>query len=232
MQSDSTRPAGDEWGRLPLRCLGCDRFQGSVGRFTGRVNIRCTRCKNSTGFERQAETETALTRIVIEHPDLRAIKHSCAHCGHGLLNSPGFSGLIERKCHRCRSLNRITGERHSGIVERRAAPIAWVKDRPKLSQDRWTAEILIPLLEERWETFVREKRRAQAELAVGLRFDVFSRDGFRCRYCGRSVDDGIILHADHVVAQSKGGPTTLENLVTACLECNLGKSDKELIAIA
>ena len=57
-----------------------------------------------------------------------------------------------------------------------------------------------------------------------LRFEVFKRDGFRCRYCGAGVLD-VTLHCDHVVPDSKGGPTTAENLVTACQPCNLGKSN-------
>ncbi len=87
---------------------------------------------------------------------------------------------------------------------------------------------LIALMEERWLALFQEFSRRRAEVAVGLRFDVFKRDGFRCRYCGRSADDGAILHADHVVPQSKGWLTTLENLVTASFECNIGKSNKDL----
>lgn len=41
-----------------------------------------------------------------------------------------------------------------------------------------------------------------------LRFAVLKRDGFRCRYCGRSPEDGIILTLDHVIPESKGGLTT------------------------
>jgi hypothetical protein len=57
-----------------------------------------------------------------------------------------------------------------------------------------------------------------------LRFEVFKRDGFRCRYCGAGVIE-VTLHCDHVVPESKGGPTVAENLVTACQPCNLGKSN-------
>lgn len=89
-------------------------------------------------------------------------------------------------------------------------------------------EDIIALMEERWDAFRLTKLRTRGAIAVGLRFDVFTRDGFKCRYCGVSVDDGAILHADHVVPESKGGPTTIENLVTACIDCNLGKSDKDL----
>ncbi len=88
----------------------------------------------------------------------------------------------------------------------------------------------VALLEERWATFSKMKLRERGKVASGLRFDVFMRDDFQCRYCGRSVDDGVVLHADHVIPESKGGPTTLENLVTSCMDCNWGKSDKELRA--
>jgi len=56
-----------------------------------------------------------------------------------------------------------------------------------------------------------------------LRFEVFKRDDFTCVYCGRGPENGAILEADHIVPRSKGGPTVLGNLVTACWECNAGK---------
>jgi hypothetical protein len=72
--------------------------------------------------------------------------------------------------------------------------------------------------------------RLEADMSRGsrapsskLRFDVFTRDGFRCVYCGRSPADGAVLEADHLLAWVDGGETTLENLVTACQDCNAGK---------
>lgn len=52
-----------------------------------------------------------------------------------------------------------------------------------------------------------------------LKKSVFERDGYRCRYCGSHKN----LTADHVFPESRGGETSLENLVTACSECNLKK---------
>ncbi len=52
-----------------------------------------------------------------------------------------------------------------------------------------------------------------------LRWAVFRRDHFTCKQCGLQED----LHADHVVPESKGGPTTLENLQTLCGGCNRKK---------
>lgn len=63
------------------------------------------------------------------------------------------------------------------------------------------------------------------EVRPGLRFKVFSRDGFRCLACGRSpaTDLNIELHADHIVSVHDKGKTALENLQTLCRDCNLGK---------
>lgn len=59
------------------------------------------------------------------------------------------------------------------------------------------------------------------------RFEVFKRDSFKCQYCGRSAPD-VVLEADHVEPKSKGGKDAIINLVTACRDCNAGKSDKRL----
>ena len=58
------------------------------------------------------------------------------------------------------------------------------------------------------------------------RFLVFSRDDFKCVYCGRNPrDHETTLEIEHVHPKSKGGTDSLENLVTACRECNAGKGD-------
>lgn len=64
-----------------------------------------------------------------------------------------------------------------------------------------------------------------------LRFEVFRRDNFACRYCGRSAqDERIVLEPDHVVPRSRGGKDVAANLVTACEDCNSGKSDTPISA--
>ena len=59
-----------------------------------------------------------------------------------------------------------------------------------------------------------------------LRYDVMKRDNFRCVLCGRSAQEGVKLHVDHILPVAKGGKTVPENLRTLCDQCNLGKSDK------
>lgn len=55
-----------------------------------------------------------------------------------------------------------------------------------------------------------------------LRFEILKRDGFRCKYCGRTAVS-IALEVDHVVPVSEEGTDDPENLITACFECNRGK---------
>lgn len=55
-----------------------------------------------------------------------------------------------------------------------------------------------------------------------LRQQVLKRDGNQCRYCGSKTGP---FHLDHVYPYSKGGETTIKNLVTACEKCNLKKRD-------
>lgn len=59
------------------------------------------------------------------------------------------------------------------------------------------------------------------------RFEVFKRDSFTCQYCGRSAPE-IVLHVDHIQPVSQDGENDILNLITSCVDCNLGKSDKLL----
>jgi len=58
------------------------------------------------------------------------------------------------------------------------------------------------------------------------RDNVFKRDGHECVYCG--CNNRKTLTLDHVVPQSKGGPNTWDNLVTACKVCNNEKANLTL----
>ena len=53
-----------------------------------------------------------------------------------------------------------------------------------------------------------------------LREYVLKRDNYTCRYCGSKKEP---FHLDHVYPVSKGGETSVQNLVTACRKCNSEK---------
>lgn len=59
------------------------------------------------------------------------------------------------------------------------------------------------------------------------RFEVLKRDNFTCQYCS-SKPPKVPLEVDHIVPVSKGGKNDMSNLITACLDCNRGKSDVPL----
>ena len=59
-------------------------------------------------------------------------------------------------------------------------------------------------------------------ISSSLRFSVFERDGFTCQYCGRKPPE-IEVHADHITPTSAGGDDRIDNLITACVDCNRGK---------
>lgn len=63
-----------------------------------------------------------------------------------------------------------------------------------------------------------------------LRFQILARDGFRCRYCGRTTEDGVKLHVDHIISVADGGQTIPANLLTACKDCNMGKFNRSVLS--
>lgn len=65
------------------------------------------------------------------------------------------------------------------------------------------------------------------QLSKKIRFEVFKRDRFTCQYCGRQAPE-VVLHIDHVVPVAHGGTDDVLNLVTSCVDCNLGKGPREL----
>jgi 5-methylcytosine-specific restriction endonuclease McrA len=54
---------------------------------------------------------------------------------------------------------------------------------------------------------------------------VFARDGNMCQYCGRHFPMSE-LSLDHVVPRSRGGLTSWENIVCACVACNVRKGGR------
>ncbi len=70
------------------------------------------------------------------------------------------------------------------------------------------------------------------------RTKVYIRDGYQCQYCGikaslnGKVDKGHKtitvkeLTLDHIFPRSRGGDSSMGNLVTACIKCNQRKDDR------
>ena len=57
------------------------------------------------------------------------------------------------------------------------------------------------------------------------RRNLFARDNNTCQYCGKRFSTSQ-LSLDHVVPRSRGGKTTWDNIVCACLKCNVRKGGR------
>lgn len=73
-------------------------------------------------------------------------------------------------------------------------------------------------------------KNKRTQISTRKRFEVFKRDLFTCQYCG-SHPPRVILHVDHIIPVSKGGKNEMDNYVTSCDTCNLGKSNISLTSV-
>lgn len=75
------------------------------------------------------------------------------------------------------------------------------------------------------EVIVNEYAQVPKRVVVFSRRNLWRRDGWRCQYCGiRPAPDEITV--DHILPRSRGGLTSFENCVLACVSCNKRKDDR------
>ncbi len=92
--------------------------------------------------------------------------------------------------------------------------------------EEYDEEIRAPSRSLRTPSVVRLKKGHATKQAVRFsRVNVYTRDGFRCQYCGerKAMRD---LNYDHVVPRVRGGRTNWENIVTSCYACNDRKGSR------
>ncbi len=66
----------------------------------------------------------------------------------------------------------------------------------------------------------------KASVSGGLRYEVLSKSGGVCLACGVK-STAAMLHVDHIIPRSMGGPTEIGNLQPLCDKCNQQKSNRD-----
>ena len=68
------------------------------------------------------------------------------------------------------------------------------------------------------------------QISKKARFEVFKRDKFTCQYCG-NFPPAVLLQVDHIHPVKLGGSNDMDNLITSCQPCNIGKTATPLSVI-
>jgi len=101
-----------------------------------------------------------------------------------------------------------------GVVSLRRALVLLLKDKAEVieaTEERIRAQTISLL-----------PRRSSAPLS---RRAVLLRDNYTCQYCGQRPSRSEMT-IDHVMPRIRGGTTTWENVVCACLRCNTRKGSR------
>ena len=114
---------------------------------------------------------------------------------------------------------------HKIIPWQRAIVLAYLEKVEVI--ETWDAEVRSPSRSMMTPAVVRLKKGSVAT-KQSIRFsrvNVFTRDRFRCQYCGdhKPVKQ---LNYDHVIPRVQGGKTVWENIVTSCYACNDRKGSR------
>jgi len=67
-------------------------------------------------------------------------------------------------------------------------------------------------------------RKSQRNIEQNISWNVYRRDHYKCRYCGR---DDVALTVDHIILWEAMGASTEDNLISACRKCNKTRGNME-----
>ncbi len=102
--------------------------------------------------------------------------------------------------------------------------ISELRAEGKGPHDEWIRSVNFEVQVPRVVRLLEFDRLPRQKLHLSRR-SVLARDGHVCQYCGRHLPPHQ-LSLDHVTPRSRGGMTTWENVVCACLKCNVKKGGR------
>lgn len=133
-------------------------------------------------------------------------------------------------------ISKISYNKVSGTLKNLEAMGAIRKENDP-NRDGTLYRVMLPL-----EISACQKRKAELQISSNVpvndtnadyynvkenRLKVYERDDYTCKYCNKQLTQ-YTATLDHLTPVARGGDHSLENLVTACLDCNSKKNAKPL----
>ena len=98
------------------------------------------------------------------------------------------------------------------------------KSRFEPERHDWIRTVRFQIAVPRIVRLLRYDRIPRVRVKLNRR-NLFARDQNHCQYCGRKFSSSE-LSLDHVVPRSQGGASSWQNLVCACMKCNVRKGGR------
>ena len=93
--------------------------------------------------------------------------------------------------------------------------------------ENYERKILTPNLDMYWPSVIARNEYINVPRTVNLRREsLFYRDRCKCSYCDKPLTVSKVTY-DHYIPKKRGGRKEWENIVCACMSCNVKKSDSE-----
>jgi len=92
------------------------------------------------------------------------------------------------------------------------------------SQHDWIHTVRFDIAVPRIIRVLTYARLPQRDVKLNRR-NIFARDASTCQYCGKRFTTSE-LSLDHIIPRSRGGNSSWENLVCACIKCNVRKGGR------
>ncbi len=138
-----------------------------------------------------------------------------------IVNARRAFGLLFREAAEVIHLEEGTYANHDFRSWREASELRAAVKQP---HDDWIRAVNFEIQVPRVIRLLSFDRLPRRELHLNRR-GVLARDGHRCQYCGRQFP-AHQLSLDHLIPRSRSGSTTWENVVCACLKCNVKKGGR------
>ncbi len=192
--------------------------------------MRLVHSANSRAAKLSASRKTAVHResFAPAHPVASAALHSSVLVLNRLYMAVHVIGVRRAFALLCRELAEVIHAGEEGLFGNYTFG-SWLeasrlRAHQKQSHEDWVRSVNFEIQVPRVIRLLRYDRLPKHGVNLNRR-NVLARDGHQCQYCGRHLPIHQ-LSLDHVMPRSRGGQTTWENIVCACLACNVKKGGR------